>query len=116
MSALESFLSGLEFLVAVEKDPVEHYLGPESSSCILLLLLVRASLSCWLPAHLTELTLIILFDLLRFQLTPGTGVHCSESELWRQDSQRRSLTQLPWVPAEHCGSCSEETLRKQSPK
>lgn len=36
----------------------------------------------------------ILFDSLCFQLTPGTGVHCFESELWRQDGQRRSLTQL----------------------
>lgn len=75
MSALESFLSGLEFLAAVEKGPVEHYLGPENSSCILFLLLARASLSYWLAAHLAELTPNILFDLLRFQLAPGTGVH-----------------------------------------
>lgn len=101
MSALKSFLSGLEFLVAVlwkdlhvEKGPVEHYLGTESSSCILWLFLVRACLSYWLAAHLAELTPIILFDPLCFQLSPGTGVHCFESELWRWDSQRRSLTQL----------------------
>lgn len=53
-----------------------------------------AFLSYWSAANLAELTLIILFDRLRLQLTPATGVHCIESELWRQDSQRKSLTQL----------------------
>lgn len=101
MSALKSFLSGLEFLVAVlwkdlhvQKGPEEHYLGTESSSCILWLFLVRDFFSYWLAAHLAELTPIFWFDILHFHLTPARGVHCFESELWRQDSQRRSLTQL----------------------
>lgn len=123
MSALKSLLSGLEFLVAVlwkdlhvEKGPVEHYLGPDSSSCILYLLFVRAFLSYWLAAYLADLKLIILSDLLCFQLTPGRGVQCTESELWGQDSQRRSLTQLALGSSRTLGQLLRGDTVKAKPK
>lgn len=69
MSALKSYLSGLNFLFAViwkqlhaEKGPVERYLGTERCSCTSRLLLVTAFSFYWSAVHLAEVSLVRRWD------------------------------------------------------